>query len=194
MPLFKSPVWRWGRFCLLAFFGDSPGVLGMDISQPRRSVLLAVGAASGVFFTTTIPPFHAWVQGLFAGILGRFHWVLRLPNLVSNLLLAVFYYRICRLPLRQGSPRSVLVGITAAGLLTAIFSCFWDTPGMTTGWSPFAVISSFWFVRFVDGYRQTGQGQSLYLYSSAFNPGSGRTVQIHCRVCGLSFSGYPAGG
>ncbi|MGF1460844.1 MAG: ArnT family glycosyltransferase [Leptolyngbyaceae cyanobacterium] len=42
------------------------------------------------------PPWHAWVQGGFDSLLGRSLWVLRLPNLLSNLLLVGLYGLICR--------------------------------------------------------------------------------------------------
>ncbi|MGD1906999.1 MAG: ArnT family glycosyltransferase [Leptolyngbyaceae cyanobacterium] len=42
------------------------------------------------------PPLPAWIQGLFAQTLGRSHWVLRLPTLISNGLLVLLYGRICQ--------------------------------------------------------------------------------------------------
>jgi hypothetical protein len=42
------------------------------------------------------PPLPAWIQGLFAAVLGRSHGVLRLPNLLSNSLLLLLYGRICQ--------------------------------------------------------------------------------------------------
>jgi 4-amino-4-deoxy-L-arabinose transferase-like glycosyltransferase len=51
------------------------------------------------------PPLPAWIQGLFAAGLGRSHWVLRLPNLISSGLLLALYGRICQqLYGAQGQP------------------------------------------------------------------------------------------
>jgi 4-amino-4-deoxy-L-arabinose transferase-like glycosyltransferase len=41
------------------------------------------------------PPFHAWVQGAFTAVLGRSHFVLRLPNLITTGLLCGLYWVIC---------------------------------------------------------------------------------------------------
>jgi hypothetical protein len=41
------------------------------------------------------PPFHGWVQGLFAAALGRSHWALRLPTLLTTLWLLLLYKDIC---------------------------------------------------------------------------------------------------
>lgn len=42
------------------------------------------------------PPFHAWVQGLFATVLGHSHFTLRLPNAISTGLLLGLYWQICQ--------------------------------------------------------------------------------------------------
>jgi len=41
------------------------------------------------------PPFHGWVQGAFAAVLGRSHFILRLPNLITTGLLFWLYWVIC---------------------------------------------------------------------------------------------------
>ena len=41
------------------------------------------------------PPFHAWIQGMFSAILGRSHFVLRLPNLITTSLLFWLYWVVC---------------------------------------------------------------------------------------------------
>lgn len=185
MPLFKSPVWRWGRFCLLAFLAIRLVFWGWTFPNPDEAYYWLWGQHPE-FSYYDHPPFHAWVQGLFAGILGRFHWVLRLPNLVSNLLLAVFYYRICRYLYGREAPDRfwlVLLLLVSSPLFFLFLGYAWHDHWLVT----FAVISSFWFVRFVDGYRQTGQGQSLYLYSSALTLGLAGLCKYTAVFVGLAF-------
>ncbi|RZM81881.1 ArnT family glycosyltransferase [Leptolyngbya iicbica] len=58
------------------------------------------------------PPFHAWVQGIFAAAFGRSPFVLRLPNFITTGLLLGLYWVICqRLYGRQGGNAFWLTGL-----------------------------------------------------------------------------------
>jgi 4-amino-4-deoxy-L-arabinose transferase-like glycosyltransferase len=185
MPLFKSAVWRWGRFFLLAFLAIRLLFWVFKFPNPDEAYYWLWGQHPG-FSYYDHPPFHAWVQGLFAGMFGRSNLVLRLPNLVSNLLLALFYYRICHyLYGREAVDRFWLVVllVVSSPLFFLFLGYAWHDHWLVT----FAVISSFWFLRFVDGYRQTGQGNSLYLYGSALTLGLAGLCKYTAIFVGLAF-------
>ncbi|MGC8714530.1 MAG: glycosyltransferase family 39 protein, partial [Leptodesmis sp.] len=42
------------------------------------------------------PPLPAWIQGAFTALFGRSHLVLRLPNLISNIIFFAVYHRIAK--------------------------------------------------------------------------------------------------
>ncbi|NEP61970.1 MAG: 4-amino-4-deoxy-L-arabinose transferase, partial [Symploca sp. SIO2G7] len=115
------------------------------------------------------PPFHAWVQGLFA-YLGHSLFVLRLPTLVSNGLFLGTYYQIAR----------YLYGSQADQAWSIIFLCCWSSPlyflFLTLAWHDqwlitFSLMSAYWFVRFLDGVWLDGQGRSQFLYCAAMTLG-----------------------
>jgi 4-amino-4-deoxy-L-arabinose transferase-like glycosyltransferase len=185
MPLFKSPVWRWGKFFLLAFLAIRLVFWGWTFPNPDEAYYWLWGQHPG-FSYYDHPPFHAWVQGIFADILKRSNWVLRLPNLVSNLLLAVFYYRICCYLYGREAPDRfwlVVLLMVSSPLFFLFLGYAWHDHWLVT----FSVISSFWFVRFVDGYRQTGRGESLYLYGSALTLGLAGLCKYTAVFVGLAF-------
>ena len=185
MPLFKSPVWRWGRFFLLAFLAIRLVFWGWAFPNPDEAYYWLWGQHPG-FSYYDHPPFHAWIQGVFAGVLGRSPWVLRLPNLISNLLLAACYYRICRyLYGSEGVNRFWLVVllVVSSPLFFLFLAYAWHDHWLVT----LSVISSFWFVRFVDGYRATGTGHSSYLYGSALALGLAGLCKYTAVFVGMAF-------
>lgn len=185
MPLFKSPLWRWGSPFLLAFLVIRLIFWGTTFPNPDEAYYWLWGQHSG-FSYYDHPPLQAWVQGMFAALLGRSNWVLRLPNLLSNLILAVVYYRICRyLYGHEAIDRFWLVILLLASspLFFLFLGYAWHDHWLVT----FSVISSFWFVRFVDGYRQTGQGETLYLYGAAIALGLAGLCKYTAVFVGLSF-------
>jgi 4-amino-4-deoxy-L-arabinose transferase-like glycosyltransferase len=132
------------------------------------------------------PPFHAWVQGAMAAVLGRSTLALRLPNLVSSLILVVTADRICRyLYGEDGGDRLwlVLLLVAASPLFFLFLALAWHDHWLIT----FTVLSSFCFVRFVDSYLTTGQGQSSYLLGAALCLGLAGLCKYTALFVGLGF-------
>ena len=185
MPLFQSSVWCWGRFLLLIFLAIRLIFWGVTFPNPDEAYYWLWGQHPA-FSYYDHPPFQAWVQGTFTALLGRSHWVLRFPNLLSNLVLAVFYYRICRYLYGQETADRfwLVVMLLASSPLFFLFLGYaWHDHWLVT----FSVVSSFWFVRFVDAYRQTGKGTSLYLYGSAVTLGLAGLCKYNAVFVGLGF-------
>jgi hypothetical protein len=183
--LFQSPVWRWGRWFLLAFLAVRLWFWGWAFPNPDEAYYWLWGQHPG-FSYYDHPPFHAWIQGFFATLLGRSPWVLRLSNLVSNGILAVTFYRIGRyLYGDDGGDRLWLMVLLLASspLFFLFLAMAWHDHWLVT----FAVLSSFDFVRFVDGYRADGQGKSLHLYRSALFLGLAGLSKYNALFVGLGF-------
>ncbi|MEY3299030.1 MAG: hypothetical protein RLZZ597_2290 [Cyanobacteriota bacterium] len=182
---FQSPVWRWGRWFLLAFLAVRIWFWGWAFPNPDEAYYWLWGQHPS-FSYYDHPPFHAWIQGLLSALFGRSTWVLRLSNLASNGILTVTFYRIGRyLYGDDGGDRLwLMVLLFAASPLFFLFSAMaWHDHWLVT----FAVLSSFDFVRFVDGYQSDGQGQSHYLYRSAFFLGLAGLSKYNALFVGLSF-------
>jgi len=98
------------------------------------------------------PPFHAWVQGAFAAVLGRSHFVLRLPNLITTGLLFWLYWVIChQLYGRQGRNAfwlTVLLVLTSP-LFFLFLAMAWHDHWLV--W--FGTAGSYCLVRFLSGDR-----------------------------------------
>lgn len=116
------------------------------------------------------PPFQAWVQGLFAGLLGFIPgtstWALRLPNLLSSLLLILVFGRICRYLYRDRAPDllgGVILLLAASPLFFLFTAMAWPDHWLIA----FVVISGYSLVRFLDDYAKTGQGDGVWLYGAA---------------------------
>lgn len=111
------------------------------------------------------PPFHAWVQGLFAAGLGRSPWVLRLPNLLSNGLFFYTYAKICRY-LYGEQARTVFWQVVLLVVTSPLYFLFlalaWHDHWLIT----FALIGMHLFITFADGYQQHGKGESWRLYGA----------------------------
>jgi hypothetical protein len=183
--LFSSPVWRWGRWWLLAF-----GLLRLvfwlvAFPNPDEAYYWLWGQRPG-FSYYDHPPFHAWVQGVFS-VLGRSALVLRLPNLLSGGILAFTFYRICRyLYGDQGRDRFWLVLLL--GLSSPLFFWYlglaWHDHWLVT----WAVVSSFLFVRYVDGaVEKPGGGQGRDLYGAAVCLGLAGLCKYNALFVGLGF-------
>ncbi|MBD0334892.1 MAG: glycosyltransferase family 39 protein [Cyanobacteria bacterium Co-bin13] len=132
------------------------------------------------------PPFHAWMQGLFAAIFGRSRLALRLPNLVSNGLLLFTYFQICRYLYRDRAVNAfwVLVLLLASSPLFFLFLALaWHDHWLVT----FSVMGSFAFVRFIDGYLVDGQGEGRWLYGAAFCLGLAGLCKYNAVFVGLGF-------
>lgn len=111
------------------------------------------------------PPFHAWVQGIFA-YLGHSQFVLRLPTGLSNGLFFWTYYQIAR----------YLYGKRSGSAWLVIVLCCWSSPlyflFLTLAWHDhwliaFSLASAYRFIRFLDGVWFNGHGRSEFLYAGA---------------------------
>jgi 4-amino-4-deoxy-L-arabinose transferase-like glycosyltransferase len=132
------------------------------------------------------PPLHAWVQGMFGALLGRSHWVLRLPNLLSNGLLLLTYFQICRYLYRDRAVDSfwlVVLLLASSPLFFLFLALAWHDHWLVT----FALISSFAFVRFLDGYLADGQGNGRWLYGAAFCLGLAGLCKYNAVLVGLAY-------
>jgi 4-amino-4-deoxy-L-arabinose transferase-like glycosyltransferase len=109
------------------------------------------------------PPLHAWIQGCFTAIFGRSTWVLRLPNLLSNSVLLFTYWRISYYIYKEQSRDRmwiILASILSSPLYFLFLSLAWNDHLLIT----FCAIAGYLLVRFLDGYRQDGRGESWRLY------------------------------
>ncbi len=184
-PLFQSPVWRWGRWFLLAFLAVRLWFWGWAFPNPDEAYYWLWGQHPG-FSYYDHPPFHAWMQGFFATLFGRSTWVLRLSNGVSNGILAVTLYRIGRyLYGDDGGDRLwlMILLLAASPLFFLFLAMAWHDHWLVT----LAVLSSFDFVRFGDAYRVDSDGKSRYLYRSALFLGLAGLSKYNAVFVGLGF-------
>ncbi|MBE9159693.1 glycosyltransferase family 39 protein [Nodosilinea sp. LEGE 06152] len=184
--LFQSPVWHWGRWFVLGFLALRVGFWLTAFPNPDEAYYWLWGQRPG-FSYYDHPPFHAWVQGIFA-VLGRSTLVLRLPNVISSGILGVTFYHICRyLYGEQGRNRFWLVVLL--GLSSPLFFWYlglaWHDHWLVT----FAVISSFLFVRYVDeAVKNPGAGgSSQNLYGAALFLGLAGLCKYNALFVGLGF-------
>jgi 4-amino-4-deoxy-L-arabinose transferase-like glycosyltransferase len=132
------------------------------------------------------PGLNAWIQGLFWAGFGRSKLALRLPNLVSNLLLVYLYYRITiYLYGQHGRP---LFGITVLLLLASPLYFLFLALAWPDHWLILlSLLSADQFVRFLDGYWVNGRGQSWRLYSAALALGLAGLCKYNAVFVGLGF-------
>ncbi|WP_346289891.1 ArnT family glycosyltransferase [Sphaerothrix gracilis] len=111
------------------------------------------------------PPLQAWIQGLFTAVLGRSPFVLRLPNLLTNLLFFFTHYRICRYlygPQAKAAFSLVIALVLASPLYFVFLGLAWHDHLLIT----FTLMAGYEFVRFADGYIANGRGESWRLYAT----------------------------
>lgn len=133
------------------------------------------------------PPFHAWVQGLFTALLGRSKAVLRLPNLISNGLLLVTYFHICRYLYRDRTVDAfwlVVLLLVSSPLFFLFLALAWHDHWLVT----FSVMSSYAFTRFLDSYLIDRRGQEHWLYVAALLLGLAGLCKYNAVFVGLSFA------
>ncbi|MGB3203086.1 MAG: glycosyltransferase family 39 protein [Nodosilinea sp.] len=183
--LFQSSVWHWGRWFLLGFLALRIGFWLAAFPNPDEAYYWLWGQRPS-FSYYDHPPFHAWVQGLFS-VFGRSTLVLRLPNLISSGLLGIVFYQICRyLYGDQGRDRFWLVVLLSASspLFFWYLGLAWNDHWLVT----FAVLSSFLFVRYVDGAVENPSGGSgRDLYGAALFLGLAGLCKYNALFVGLGF-------
>ncbi|MEM8546188.1 MAG: glycosyltransferase family 39 protein, partial [Cyanobacteria bacterium P01_H01_bin.119] len=116
------------------------------------------------------PPLLAWIQGTVAAVLGRSRFALRLPNLATTALFLYTQFRICRYLYgdRIKSAFGILMAVILASPLFFIFlGLAWNDHLLITA----SLIGGYQFVKFIDGYRRDGRGNSAQLYTAALTLG-----------------------
>jgi 4-amino-4-deoxy-L-arabinose transferase-like glycosyltransferase len=185
MALFKSPVWVWGKYFLLAFLAIRVSFWLWTFPNPDEAYYWLWGQHPS-FSYYDHPPFHAWVQGIFTALFGRSNLVLRLPNLISNGLLAWAFYNICRYLYGNEAIDRFWIAVlllVSSPLFFLFLAMAWHDHWLVT----FSVLSSFWFVRFLDSYRETGAGGNRYLYGAAVSLGLAGLCKYNAVFVGLGF-------
>lgn len=112
------------------------------------------------------PPWLAWVQGFFTAGLGRSLFTLRLPNLISNGILAYTYYKICRYLYGDRANQAfwlVLLMVLASPLYFLFLGLAWPDHWLIT----FTLIALYAFITFLDSYLVDGRGVSWRLWVAA---------------------------
>ncbi len=112
------------------------------------------------------PPWQAWMQGIFTASLGRSLLTLRLPNLISNSILAFTYYKICRYLYGDRANQAfwlVLLMLLASPLYYLFLGLAWPDHWLIT----FILIALYGFITFLDSYLADGQGASWRLGMAA---------------------------
>lgn len=183
--MFKSPVWIWGRWFLLGFLALRVIFWLFTFPNPDEAYYWLWGQHPG-FSYYDHPPFQAWGQGLMAWGLGHSNLVLRWPNAISSGVLALTFYQICRYLYGQEAIDRfwlVLLLLASSPLFFLFLAMAWNDHWLVT----LAVISSFWFVRFADGYAATGRGEPGYLYGAAVALGLAGLCKYNAVFVGLGF-------
>jgi F0F1-type ATP synthase membrane subunit c/vacuolar-type H+-ATPase subunit K len=112
------------------------------------------------------PPLQAWIQGAFTALFGRSHVVLRLPNLISNLIFFSVYYQISRYIYGREAHQFfwlMVLLVLASPLYFLFLALAWHDHLLITC----SLIALFLFIQFLDGYSSDGQGKSWQLYAAA---------------------------
>ena len=129
------------------------------------------------------PPFHAWIQGMFAAVLGRSHFVLRLPTVISTGLLLWLYGRICgQLYARQANHAfwlTVLLVLTSP-LLFLFLAMAWHDHWLIV----FGTAASYCLIRFLSSDRLDNY---LWLYGAGVLIGLAALCKYVALFLGLGF-------
>ncbi|MEL7316141.1 MAG: glycosyltransferase family 39 protein [Cyanobacteria bacterium J06559_3] len=131
------------------------------------------------------PPFHAWVQGILATALGRSHFVLRLPTIISTGLLLWLYSSICgQLYRRQANHAfwlTVLLLLTSP-LFFLFLAMAWHDHWLIL----FGTAASYCLVRFLSGDRLDAYP---WLYGTGVLIGLAALCKYLALFLGLGFLG-----
>jgi len=112
------------------------------------------------------PPWQAWSQALSTAWWGRSAWALRWPNVISNGLLLLGYWRINRYLYgpwgREGFWVTVRL-LAASPLFFMFLALAWPDHWLVA----FSVWAGYFWVRFLDEYLSDGRGRTWRLYGAA---------------------------
>lgn len=109
------------------------------------------------------PPLEAWIQGLFTSLFGRSAFVLRLPNLFSNVAFFYTYYRIVIYLHKNLEFWKVMLLVVSSPLYFIFLGFAWHDHLLITA----SLISAYLLIRFLDTYLTDGRGETWRLYASA---------------------------
>jgi 4-amino-4-deoxy-L-arabinose transferase-like glycosyltransferase len=184
--ILQSPLWLWGRWFLLGF-GVLRAIFWLTAFPNPDEAYYWLWGQNPEFSYYDHPPFQAWVQGVFAAVLGRSTLVLRLPNLISSGVLGVTLYHICRY-LYGDEARDRIWVVILLGLSSPLYFWYlglaWHDHWLVT----FAVLSSYLFVRYVDGMVDAdGQKNGQDLYGAALCLGLAGLCKYSAVFVGLGF-------
>ncbi len=130
------------------------------------------------------PPLQAWVQGAFTALLGRSYVVLRLPNLISNIIFFFVYYQISQYLYGQKAKQYfwlMVLLVLASPLYFLFLALAWHDHLLITC----SLIALFLFIQFLDGYSTDGQGKSWQLYAAAIALGLATLSKYNALFVGL---------
>lgn len=112
------------------------------------------------------PPLNAWIQGLFTAAFGRSTFTLRLPTVISSVIIAYIYGRIVYYLYRDSIQQRfwLVISLIAASPLYFLFLALaWHDHLLIL----FSLTSGYLFVTFLDGYTVDRKGETWRLYGSA---------------------------
>jgi hypothetical protein len=133
------------------------------------------------------PPLQAWVQGLFTWVLGRSRFTLRLPNLFSTLVFFYTYLKICRYLYGKNANDYFWLTVSlvlASPLFFLFLALAWHDHLLIT----LSLISTYLFIRFLDGYVSDGQGDTRQLYGAAIAIGLAGLCKYNAVFVALGFA------
>ncbi|MBU6229901.1 MAG: glycosyltransferase family 39 protein [Cyanobacteria bacterium REEB459] len=184
--LFSSSLGRWGGRGLLIFLGLRLIFWGLVFPNPDEAYYWLWGQHPGLSYYDH-PPFQSWIQGLCTAVLGRSILVLRLPNLISNGILAATFYRLGAYLYGAQQARHrfwlLMLLVACSPLFFLFLALAWPDHWLIT----FTVLSSFYFVRFADSYRMGAPVCYTQLFASALFLGLAGLCKYTAVVVGLGF-------
>ncbi len=184
--LWQSSVWRWGRWPLLGFLVLRLLFWGLTFPNPDEAYYWLWGQHWDWSYYDH-PGLQAWSQGLLTALLGRSQFVLRLPNLLSTILVVLTLHRITSYlygPQARDRYWLVLLLVAASPLFFLFLALAWHDHWLIA----FTLLSSFYFVRFADAYANDRSGATTDLMAAALFLGLAGLCKYTALLVGLSFA------
>jgi hypothetical protein len=184
--IWQSPVWRWGRWCLIGFLVLRLIFWLITFPNPDEAYYWLWGQHPDWSYYDH-PGFQAWVQGAASSMLGRSTFVLRLPNLLTTALVVAVFYRITLYLYGDEAKHRiwlVLLLLASSPLFFLFLSLAWNDHWLIL----FALLSSFYFVRFVDGYAKDHTETTKDLMAAALFLGLAGLCKYNALLVGISMA------
>ncbi|NER78325.1 MAG: glycosyltransferase family 39 protein [Leptolyngbya sp. SIO1D8] len=131
------------------------------------------------------PPLHAWIQGIFTTALGRSHFVLRLPTIISTGLLLWLYWLICQQLYRRQAEHAfwlTVLLVLSSPLFFLFLAMAWHDHWLIC----FGTAASYCLVRFLS---QDRLNTYIWLYSAGVLIGLAGLCKYVALLMGLGFLG-----